>query len=69
MGTANTVVSEGRLVEDDEQPTDGRSERDYDIGRLMAFSDIELTGGAYKFVIATEPEIRRRRSAGRRRHS
>jgi uncharacterized membrane protein len=27
------------MIEDDEQPTDGRSERDYDIGRLMAFSD------------------------------
>jgi uncharacterized membrane protein len=32
-------VSEGHVVEDDEQSTDGRRERDYDIGRLMAFSD------------------------------
>jgi uncharacterized membrane protein len=32
-------VSEGRLVEDDEQSAAGRRERDYDIGRLMAFSD------------------------------
>jgi hypothetical protein len=31
--------------------------------------DIELTGGAYRFVIATEPEIRHRGSAGPRRHS
>jgi TMEM175 potassium channel family protein len=30
---------------------------------------IELTGGAYRFVIATEPEIRHRGSAGRRRPS
>ncbi len=29
--------------------------------------DIELTGGAYQFVVATEPEIRPRGSAGRRR--
>ena len=32
-------MSEGHGVEDDEQWTDGRRERDYDIGRLMAFSD------------------------------
>jgi uncharacterized membrane protein len=32
-------VSEGRLAEDDEQSAAGRRERDYDIGRLMAFSD------------------------------
>jgi uncharacterized membrane protein len=33
------LVSEGHLVEDDEPSTDGTRERDYDIGRLMAFSD------------------------------
>jgi uncharacterized membrane protein len=33
------IVSEGHLVEDDEPSTDGTRERDYDIGRLMAFSD------------------------------
>ncbi len=32
-------MSDGRGVEDDEQSTDGRTERDYEIGRLMAFSD------------------------------
>jgi uncharacterized membrane protein len=32
-------VSEGHVVEDDEQSTAGQRERDYDIGRLMAFSD------------------------------
>jgi uncharacterized membrane protein len=32
-------VSEGRVIEDDEQSTDGDRERGYDIGRLMAFSD------------------------------
>jgi uncharacterized membrane protein len=31
--------------------------------------DIELTGDVYRFVIATEPELRHRSSAGRRRHS
>ena len=35
----NSIVSEGHLVEDDEPSTDGGRERDYDIGRLMAFSD------------------------------
>ncbi len=33
------VVSEGRAIEDDEQSTSDRRDRDYDIGRLMAFSD------------------------------
>jgi uncharacterized membrane protein len=32
-------VSEGHVVEDDEPSTDGSRERDYDVGRLMAFSD------------------------------
>jgi uncharacterized membrane protein len=32
-------VSEAYVVEDDEQSTDGRRERDYEVGRLMAFSD------------------------------
>lgn len=32
-------MSERHAVEDDEQPTYDRGERDYDIGRLMAFSD------------------------------
>ena len=31
--------------------------------------DIEVTGGAYQFVLATEPEIRHRHNAGRRRRS
>lgn len=31
--------------------------------------DIEITGYAYKFVVASEPEIRQRGGAGRRRHS
>jgi hypothetical protein len=30
--------------------------------------DVELTGGAYRFVIATEPENRRRGRAAHRRH-
>jgi uncharacterized membrane protein len=34
-----SVVGEGRVVEDDERPTDGDRERGYEIGRLMAFSD------------------------------
>ena len=38
-GSTDAVVSEGHLVEDDEQAADGRGERDYEIGRLMAFSD------------------------------
>jgi uncharacterized membrane protein len=32
-------VSEGHVVEDDEPSTGGRRERDYEVGRLMAFSD------------------------------
>jgi transmembrane protein TMEM174 (potassium channel) len=32
-------VSEGRAVEDDEPSTGGSRESDYDVGRLMAFSD------------------------------
>jgi uncharacterized membrane protein len=31
--------------------------------------EIEVTGSAYQFVIATEPEVRHRGGAGRRRHS
>src|ERR1700730_17096023 len=33
------IVSEGRAIEDDEPSTGGSREGDYDIGRLMAFSD------------------------------
>src|SRR5689334_11812572 len=36
---AKHPLNEGHAVEDDEQSTDGRRERDYEIGRLMAFSD------------------------------
>src|SRR5689334_17911962 len=32
-------MSGGHAVEDDEPSTDGRGEHDYEIGRLMAFSD------------------------------
>ena len=56
---------DGKSIEaTDEQPIQSPG-----IAREADRYDIELTGGAYKVVIATEPEIRHRGSAGRRRHS
>jgi hypothetical protein len=51
------------------EANDGQPIQSPDFAREADRYDIELTGGAYKFVIATEPEIRHRGGAGRRRHS
>jgi hypothetical protein len=64
-GGFGKLLVDGKSIEaNDEQPIQSPG-----IGREADRYDIELTGGAYKVVIATEPEIRQRRSAGRRRHS
>jgi uncharacterized membrane protein len=64
-GVFGKLRVDGKSIEaTDQQPI--QSPR---IARDAGRYDIELTGGAYKVVIATEPDIRHRGNTGHRRHS
>jgi uncharacterized membrane protein len=65
-GTFGKLQIDGKAIES----TDKQPFQSPDFARDSDRYDIELTGSAYQFVIATEPEVRRRGGAGsRRRHS